>query len=82
MTKETGGPAFPIDIESNTVCIGMTLRDYFAARYMQAVCSAILTESKFAQTSEEDMFRLLQSICATAYLTADLMVEEREVKND
>ena len=80
MTKETGGPAFPV--QDTWQAHGMTLRDYFAARYMQAVCSAILTESKFAQTSEEDMFRLLQSICATAYLTADLMVEEREVKND
>ena len=78
MSNNTGGPAFP----SQGLNDGMTLRDYFAARYMQAVCSAILTESKFAQTSEEDMFRLLQSICATAYLTADLMVEEREVKND
>ena len=74
--------AFPSQVDYYNIQHGMTLRDYFAARYMQAVCSAILTESKFAQTSEEDMFRLLQSICATAYLTADLMVEEREVKND
>ena len=80
MTKETGGQAFPH--ENHLSHRGMTLRDYFAARYMQAVCSAILTESKFAKTSEEDLFRLLQSICATAYLTADLMVEERAVKND
>ena len=35
MTEETGGPAFP---NPHNVCImGMTLRDYFAAKAMQAM---------------------------------------------
>jgi hypothetical protein len=34
MTKETGGPAFPFD--SDVANVGMTLRDYFAAKAMQA----------------------------------------------
>ena len=43
MTKETGGPAFPLHAEirpalDNEWC-GMTLRDYFAARAMQAILS-------------------------------------------
>lgn len=32
MTKETGGPAFPITDLSKTQCEGMTLRDYFAGQ--------------------------------------------------
>ncbi len=32
----TGGPAFPIEINSEMTCLGMTLRDYFAAKAMQA----------------------------------------------
>jgi len=36
MTKETGGQAFPAHFESDD---GMTLRDYFAAKAMQAILS-------------------------------------------
>jgi len=36
MTKETGGQAFPAHFESHD---GMTLRDYFAAKAMQAILS-------------------------------------------
>ncbi len=35
MTDKTGGPAFPTD--TATVQYGMTLRDYFAAKAMQAL---------------------------------------------
>jgi hypothetical protein len=34
MIDETGGPAFPLDTDCCDV--GMTLRDYFAAKAMQA----------------------------------------------
>ena len=36
MSNKTGGPAFPIEINSEMTCLGMTLRDYFAAKAMQA----------------------------------------------
>ena len=36
MTTETGGQAFPAHFESHD---GMTLRDYFAAKAMQAILS-------------------------------------------
>ncbi|MER5140488.1 hypothetical protein KDV60_03370 [Serratia marcescens] len=42
MSKETGGQAFPFTphIESkNTEELGMTLRDYFAAKAMQGILS-------------------------------------------
>jgi hypothetical protein len=56
----------------------MTLRDYFAAQAMQSFCSSIMNESRIAQADEESMFGLLQSICATAYITADAMMEARK----
>lgn len=36
--KDTGGPAFPIHWENHAE--GMTLRDYFAAKAMQAMVSS------------------------------------------
>ena len=40
MTKDTGGPAFPVpDIDGGAVSEGMTLRDYFAAKAMQGIFS-------------------------------------------
>jgi len=41
MTKETGGPAFPTPRyeRGDMYSLGMTLRDYFAARAMQGLMS-------------------------------------------
>ena len=41
MTKETGGPAFPTPRyeRGDMYSLGMTLRDYFAARAMQSYLS-------------------------------------------
>jgi hypothetical protein len=36
---KTGGPAFPVAIDDQVLDDGMTLRDYFAARAMQALLS-------------------------------------------
>ena len=45
MTKNTGGPAFPCDriqAGNHVVCSdGMSLRDYFAAKAMQAIVSTV-----------------------------------------
>ena len=35
MSKETGGPAFPVHYGGGRNFEGMTLRDYFAAKAMQ-----------------------------------------------
>ena len=39
MSKETGGPAFPVtsDNYANSESVGMTLRDYFAAKALQGL---------------------------------------------
>ena len=36
---KTGGPAFPVAIDNQVLDDGMTLRDYFAAKAMQALLS-------------------------------------------
>ena len=57
-STNTGGPAFPVpDIDGSAVCEGMTLRDYFAAKWMQAYVAnpetADITETELAQFSYE-----------------------------
>jgi hypothetical protein len=64
MNKETGGPAFPIKGPIMTSDEqGMTLRDYFAAKAMQAIAQ------KYSH--EGDVSR-------NAYKIADAMLKARE----
>ena len=60
MSKDTGGPAFPRTGWPNET--GMTLRDYFAAKAMQAL----------AQGNYFDV------IARQAYTMADAMLKARE----
>jgi len=66
MSKETGGPAFPKTpfVEIGTPQNGMTLRDYFAAKAMQAL----------TQQGQ----RHLSTIAKDAYDMADAMLKARE----
>ena len=61
MSKDTGGPAFPRTQWPNET--GMTLRDYFAAKAMQAIAQ------KYSR--EGDVSR-------KAYKIADAMLKARE----
>jgi hypothetical protein len=71
MNKETGGPAFPINVDSQIVCLGITARDYFAAKAMQGAISG--------SASRADKF--LYAECAgLAYEMADAMLRAREAK--
>ena len=65
--KDTGGPAFPaqhFDLADHEH--GMTLRDYFAAKAMQA----------FIGSETEGGMRYPQ-VAEVAYLYADAMIQER-----
>ena len=65
MEKEISEPAFP----TNDVCYnGMTLRDYFAAKAMQAIIGR--SDSRFTTTPA--------SVCDKAYQYADTMMEARK----
>ena len=66
-----GGPAFPCTDGSDTTYRGMTLRDYFAAKAVTAVISAIMKDEGHNWTSKD--------FAREAYEIADSMLAAREV---
>lgn len=75
-TINNGGPAFPIpgwkdDADFN----GMTLRDYFAAKAMQAHIAASFPA--LAAAMQKDTDRNNEIIAMSAYETADAMLRAR-----
>ncbi len=64
MTTNTGGPAFPVNNEALLRERGMTLRDYFAAKAMQA----LLTRRPLSGGE----------VARDAYIIADAMLKARE----
>lgn len=81
MSKETGGPAFPVTIQSNRNGdtmqhdndFGMTLRDYFAAQAMQACTSLVNIEVLNAFPPST-----VTMLAKDAYRIADAMLKERD----
>ena len=73
-----GGPAFGFASE-DMVSLGMTLRDYFAAKAMQAIISSALSEKTktYYDINEPDF---LECLSLDAYAHADAMLKAREVK--
>lgn len=81
---ETGGRAFPWCGDLNdcpTINLGMSLRDYFAAKAMQAMLDGALKGNLF-----QTVFRIAvgkgmttdQYIASKAYEQADAMIKARE----
>lgn len=68
MTKEKDGPAFPLD--RDVVDVGMTLRDYFAAKAMQGMIEAF-------GKREGDTNVIPSEIASYAYEMADAMLKAR-----
>jgi hypothetical protein len=69
--KDTGGPAFPSTIIDESLHIpGMTLRDYFAAKAMQA----LLANPKLANYIEKAGQSWIEE---SAWDWADAMLKER-----
>lgn len=83
MRKETGGFAFPHDVEERSENIygeiqtseyshpGMTLRDYFAAKAMQGLTSDV------TQVSRREGQSYVTEIASMSYMLADAMLKER-----
>ena len=69
-TKETGGPAFPTTQENYTrpkwSFEGISIRDYFAAKAMQAMAEEVVRYDQF------------ESCAKDAYKMADAMIEARK----
>ncbi|WP_443700139.1 hypothetical protein [Pseudomonas sp.] len=70
MSKNNGGPAFPVpNLQDDEDFNGMTMRDYFAAKAMQGIMAGILGDGGDWPNRE--------IIVANAYATADSMLAER-----
>lgn len=67
--NETGGCAFPCHSDSTGPEPGISIRDYFAAKAMQAL---IATVGANASRAEE-------AVCGVAYLYADQMLKQRDM---
>ena len=67
MSNKIGGPAFPPFHDPNTHTYGMTLRDYFAAKAMQAM----LAHPNSKETAPP------QTYASAAYCMADAMLKAR-----
>lgn len=77
MTKDTGGPAFPVVIpldQSAEFFTGMTLRDYFAAKAMQA----IVDSSQYQCGGGLNSLKNLQGVAEDSYAVADAMLKARQ----
>ncbi len=68
-----GGPAYPSNYpqgDKRTICLGLTVRDYFAAKAMQ---SYLLADMQADTPPSKD-----EHIVLMAYAMADHMLKERE----
>ena len=63
-TIDNGGPAFPVGSGDMRDPLGMTLRDYFAAKAMQGLIAGGSTDR--------------HQIAQGAYLVSDAMINERK----
>ena len=67
MKKNTGGTAFPVKVDDTTIILGMTLRDYFAAKAMLGFLELNMNNEYLpSETAKE------------AYRYADAMLKARE----
>jgi hypothetical protein len=74
----TGGPAFPAQVKFfDEPTTGMTLRDYFAAKAMQAFISAYPCQA--IDRGDGGIPTDAESISGDAYEMADAMLKAREV---
>ncbi len=74
MSKNDGGPAFPLDIQGLGNSVGMTLRDYFASQVIIGYLSGNLRR---ADNMDKNGTIGDDEIAQTAYGLADAMLKER-----
>ncbi|MHA6234242.1 hypothetical protein [Pseudomonas fluorescens group sp. PF-69] len=78
---DESGPAFPLDSNQYGAVLGMSLRDYFAAKAMAAVIMNPETQRELANMGrDEGMVRRDEGmvvISKVAYMQADAMLAER-----
>jgi hypothetical protein len=74
MSKDKSGPAFPLPLGNEDISpdvAGMTLRDYFAAKAMQAIITGSMADgTKFDKNDPE-------GVSIVAFFVADAMLKAR-----
>lgn len=75
MTRDDGGPAFPVSNLSEVAPQGATMRDYFAKGAMQGMLGGRLKMDLYCT-------RGIREAAHYAYAIADEMLKERKVNND
>lgn len=76
-TEVEAEPAFPVQFDDDSWQRGMSLRDYFAAKEMQAYIT-----SQIDMTSEHVAYDAEETVAKIAYQFADAMLAEREKHHD
>lgn len=73
-------PAFPCE-NRDRYFLGMTLRDYFAAKAMHSLIAKLPLQDRDGEFSkpysQENINKVQQQICESAYYYADAMLKER-----
>lgn len=72
MSKETGGPAFPVDVDGRNYHSGQTLRDYFAGLALQGWLSSYGPDMPHPAQNGSDI-----DAARNAYKLADAMIAAR-----
>lgn len=78
MNKDTGGPAFPINVDSEMTCLGMTLRDYFAAKAMNGILESSIDWFPTGKEPDLTSLEIFKDLANDAYAIADAMLKVRE----
>lgn len=76
-SPSSGGPAFPIRIDDNTVCFGMLLRDYFAGLAMQSMFAGPGAQVVADRDERYDESNWAEVVALNAYEMADAMLKVR-----
>lgn len=81
MTDETHY-AFPHKFQSGpdetTICFGMTLRDYFAAKAMNGILETAIEWFPTGHEPDENSLQVFRDLAKDSYHIADAMLKARE----
>ena len=82
MSKETGGPAFPLHnhgVQTLGMHIsGMTLRDYFAAKAMNGILETAIDWFPTHKPPDKESLAIFNDLAVDSYAIADAMLKARE----
>ena len=76
-TKESGGLAFPLISTVYGEHVGMTLRDYFAAKVIGGMASNDAALKRFRNEAAANLLTPDACMATAAYVIADAMLAER-----